>query len=126
MWQLEQVELQLADHIKPAYLGEFSKTWAAHSHEVVETFDLTAVDTIPAATESLVELLGMQAVEGSGAPKSTHVHTLLLQGILFGGAKVLAKVRMGVTSGSPGVAIEMAVRSDDADASQIVVSALSA
>lgn len=75
------------------------------------------------ACASIIDLLGMQALEDSALPKSASVHTLLLSGTFLGGIKVLARCRM-TFSNATGVAFELAVRSQDPNVAQIVLSAI--
>lgn len=76
-----------------------------------------------AACTSIIDLLGMQALEDSALPKSNTVHTLILSGMFIGGVKVLARSRM-TFSPATGVAFELAVRSEDENVSQIVLGAI--
>ncbi|CAG8752862.1 3608_t:CDS:2, partial [Dentiscutata heterogama] len=91
--------------------------------QVVGTFALTAAKSLKAACTTLIELLGMSAVENTGTPQSSSVHTLLLSGIFLGGVEVLAKSRM-TFSPSSGVTMELSVRSSSQETSRIVISAV--
>lgn len=76
------------------------------------------------ACDSIIDLLGMQPLEGTESPKNNSVHTLLLSGTFLDGSKVLAKCRMTFNTSS-GVAFELAVRSEDVNVSQIIILAIS-
>ena len=65
----------------------------------------------------------MEPLEDSALPKSNAAHILLLAGTFVGGSKVLTRCRMTFSSAA-GVAFELAVRSDDINVSQIVLSAI--
>jgi coatomer protein complex subunit gamma len=66
----------------------------------------------------------MEPLGGSEVPSSTSVHTLNLSGLVCGGGgKVLARSRMTFAAGQ-GVTMELAVRAEQADAAQLVISAI--
>lgn len=76
-----------------------------------------------AACSTLIELLGMCAVENTETPQSSTVHTLLLSGTYLGGQSVLAKNRM-TYSHSTGVTMELSVRSTSEEISRTVIGAV--
>jgi len=122
-YTLEAIELSLADYILPSYLGEFPKVWKelGETNQVVETFTFSAFNSLQNAISSLLDLLGMKPVDNTDQIKSTSVHTLLLSGIFYGGIKSLARVRMGYRA-NQGVTMEISVRSESEEASQIIMS----
>ncbi|KAI9102708.1 adaptin N terminal region-domain-containing protein [Phlyctochytrium arcticum] len=107
---LEDVELRAWED-----LGEAS--------EVTETYSLTNVASIKAATQNLMQLLGMMACDGTDDVKDkATTHTLLLSGIHVGGAKVACRCRMLL--GGDGVTLEVTARSTDTELAQRVVDAV--
>ncbi|KAF0485587.1 Coatomer, gamma subunit [Gigaspora margarita] len=122
---VEDVELVTGDYVLPTYISDFQGAWdkLGEDGQVVETFALTASKSLKAACTTLIELLGMSAVENTGTPQSSSVHTLLLSGIFFGGVEVLAKSRM-TFSPSTGVTMELSVRSSSQEISRTVISAV--
>ncbi|CAG8661732.1 20790_t:CDS:10, partial [Racocetra persica] len=122
---VEDVELVTGDYVLPTYTSDFQGAWdkLGEDGQVVETFALTAAKSLKAACTTLIELLGMSAVENTGTPQSSSVHTLLLSGICLGGVEVLAKSRM-TFSPSTGVTMELSVRSSSQEISRIVISAV--
>jgi len=115
---LEDVELTLADYMIPSYVPDFNSSWdndLANAEEVVETYNLTAATSIRAAVSSVLEHLGMSAVQGSDVVKDkATTHALYLVGRFSGGILALAKVRMAFDSSS-GVTLRIEVRSESRD-----------
>ncbi|KAI9312096.1 adaptin N terminal region-domain-containing protein [Dichotomocladium elegans] len=125
-YQVEDVEVAISDYIRPSYLSNFTEEWEGLSeNQVVETFalDKEKAPSLKVACSSIIDLLGMQALEDSALPKSNSLHTLLLSGTFLGGSKVLARCRMTFANAT-GVAVELAVRSQDSVISEIVLSAI--
>ncbi|CAO3587908.1 unnamed protein product [Absidia cylindrospora] len=124
-YQVEDVEMLISDYIRPNYTSQFTQEWDALENELIETFalDKEKAPSLKAACVSILDLLGMQALEDSALPKSATVHTLLMAGTFLGGIKVLARCRM-TFSNATGVAFELAVRSQDTFTTQMVLSAI--
>lgn len=77
-----------------------------------------------AACDSIVEILGMDALGGSQNPGNAPVHTMQLSGLLVGGGgKVLVRCRMTFSRGE-GVTLELAVRAEKQAACDLVVAAI--
>ncbi|KAF8323388.1 Coatomer, gamma subunit [Clavulina sp. PMI_390] len=125
-YQLEEAELSAGtDYIVPSYVS-FSSEWdrLAEGATAVETFALSAMESIKAACDSIIEILNMEALGGSENPTSSSVHTLTLSGIVAGGGgKVLVRARMTFASGQ-GVTLELGVRAEQQSACDLVVSAI--
>lgn len=151
-YQVEDIEVTTSDYIRPAYISDFNQTFEAlgTEHEVIDTFALDKekasslkgkenhtsthnwslnwyTNTIIvhlAACTSIIELLGMQALESSESPKNNSVHILLLSGTFLDGTQVLARCKMTFNQNT-GVAFELSIRSQDINVSQIVLLAIS-
>ncbi|KAK9897067.1 coatomer subunit gamma [Cystobasidium minutum MCA 4210] len=124
-YQTEDVELSAGDYITPSY-ATFATEWdrLRSGSTATETFALTALDSLKAACDSLIEILNMEPLGGTESPASTSVHTLNLSGIVCGGGgKVLARSRMTYASGQ-GVTMELSVRAEQEGAAQLVISAI--
>ncbi|KAF7728890.1 coatomer subunit gamma [Apophysomyces ossiformis] len=125
-YQVEDVEVLTSDYIRSTYVSNFTEEWEnLAENEAIETFalDKEKAPSLKAACTAIIDLVGMQALEDSALPKSNSVHTLLLAGTFINGEVVLARCRMTFNSSS-GVAFELAVRSQDANISHIVLSAI--
>ncbi|GAB5592979.1 coatomer subunit gamma [Umbelopsis nana] len=125
-YQVEDIDVLTGDYIQPTYISDFTEKWLEFAEtEALETFALEKdkAPSLKAACTSIIDLLGMQALEDSALPKSNTVHTLILSGMFIGGVKVLARSRM-TFSPATGVAFELAVRSEDENVSQIVLGAI--
>lgn len=151
-YQVEDIEVTTSDYIRSSYVSDFAGEFEGLSdNEAIDTFALDkekahnlkskkkqeynsfciksfffpfSFSIVAGACDSIIDLLGMQPLEGSESPKNNSVHTLLLSGTFLDGSKVLAKCRMTFNT-STGVAFELAVRSEDVNVSQIVLLAIS-
>ncbi|KAI9281944.1 adaptin N terminal region-domain-containing protein [Sporodiniella umbellata] len=126
-YQVEDIEVTTSDYVRPSYISDFAEEFESLSdNEVVDTFalDKEKAHNLQSACDSIIDLLGMQPLEGSESPKNTNVHTLLLSGTFLDGSKVLSRCRMTFNTGV-GVAFELTVRSEDMNVSQIVLLAIS-
>ncbi|KAG8732322.1 coatomer subunit gamma [Ceratobasidium sp. 414] len=124
-YNLEDVEVSAGgDWIVPSYAA-FNAEWERlGAVEVVETFALGAMESIKAACDSLIEILGMEPLGGTEVPTSKSVHTLQLSGLVVGGGgKVLARCRMTYAAGD-GVTLELGVRAEKEEAARLVVGAI--
>ncbi|ETW86850.1 hypothetical protein HETIRDRAFT_468518 [Heterobasidion irregulare TC 32-1] len=125
-YQLEEVELSAGgDYIVPSYVN-FSAEWdrLRGGATATETFSLSAMESIKAACDSIVEILNMEPLGGSHNPTSTSVHTLQVSGLLTGGGgKILVRCRMTYSHGQ-GVTLELGVRAEKQEACSLVLAAI--
>ncbi|CDZ96709.1 coatomer subunit gamma [Phaffia rhodozyma] len=124
-YQIEELELGAADYIVPSYVT-FATEWERlkGGQNSTETFGLASSQSLKAACDSLIEVLGMEPLGGTELPTSTSVHTLNLSGLVAGGGgKVLARSRMTFSTGD-GVTLELAVRAEKESAVGLVLSAI--
>ncbi|KAF9469702.1 coatomer subunit gamma [Collybia nuda] len=125
-YQLEEVELSAGgDYIIPNYVT-FGSEWdrLRSAPSATETFSLSAMESIKAACDSIIEVLNMDPLGGTETPTSTSVHTLQLSGLVIGGAgKVLVRCRMTFSRGE-GVTLELGVRAEKQEACDLVVAAV--
>ncbi|BGO90755.1 hypothetical protein NBRC10512_002867 [Rhodotorula toruloides] len=124
-YSLEELDLGAADYIVPSYAA-FATEWdrLRSGATAQETFALTALDSLKTACDSVIEILGMEALGGTEAPTSPTVHTLNMSGLVAGGGgKVLARARMTFQTGK-GVTMELTVRAEQEGAAQLVVNAI--
>ena len=125
-YQVEDVDVVVGDYIIPAYITDFEKAWQdlGETHQVVETYALTAVASIKTATESVINILGMHACQQSGDVKDrATTHQLLLTGTFVGGISAACRCRMAF-SPNTGVALEISVRSGNAVVSNKIANAI--
>jgi coatomer protein complex subunit gamma len=124
-YALESVDVGLKDYVTPLFVGDFEKNWNENKNgEVVETYSLTAVQSIKgmksfllylAAVSTVVELLGMDPINETGTLQrdTQTTHTLLLAGqVLIEGGKMercLVRCRMAYDPSS-GVTMEIGAR----------------
>lgn len=124
-YSLEELDLGAADYIVPSYAA-FATEWdrLRSGATAQETFALTALDSLKTACDSVIEILGMEALGGTEAPTSPTVHTLNMSGLVAGGGgKVLARARMTFQTGK-GVTMELTVRAEEEGAAQLVINAI--
>ncbi|KAG8219412.1 coatomer subunit gamma [Butyriboletus roseoflavus] len=126
-YQLEEVELTAGgDYIIPSY-SSFSSEWDRLRSGAIatETFSLTAMESIKAACDSIIDILNMEPLGGTETPSSASVHTLQLSGLVAGGGgKALVRCRMTFSKGQ-GVTLELGVRAEQESACALIVSAIS-
>ncbi|KAL9716375.1 coatomer subunit gamma [Leucoagaricus gongylophorus] len=125
-YQLEEVELTAGgDYIIPSY-ATFGAEWdrLRSGPNATETFALSAMDSLKAACDSIIEVLNMEALGGTETPSSTSVHTLQLSGLVAGGGgKVLVRCRMTYSRGE-GVTLELGVRAEKQEICDLVLAAV--
>jgi len=125
-YQVEEVELSAgSDYIVPSY-SSFGSEWdrLRSAPSATETFALSAMESLKAACDSIIEVLNMEPLGGSEAPSSTSVHTLQLSGLVIGGAgKVLVRCRMTFSRGQ-GVTLELSVRAEKQEVCDLVLAAV--
>ncbi|CEP19374.1 hypothetical protein [Parasitella parasitica] len=125
-YQVEEIDLLTSDYIRPTYVSNFDEEFQTYAQgEAIETLalDREKAPSLQAACTAIIDLLGMQPLDDTSLPRNPNIHTLIMAGTFLTGEKVLARCRMTFNSSS-GVAFEMAVRSQDATISQIVLSAI--
>jgi coatomer protein complex subunit gamma len=141
-YSLEEVELSAADYIVPSY-ASFQSEWDRLTEATAtETFALSAMESVkgqshfwsvgssvtltvvPAACNSIVEILNMEPLGGTENPTSSTLHTLQLSGLVTGGAgKVLVRCRMTFAAGQ-GVNLELGVHAEKQEACDLVIAAI--
>ncbi|KAF8167428.1 adaptin N terminal region-domain-containing protein [Crassisporium funariophilum] len=125
-YQVEEVELSAGgDYIVPSY-ATFGAEWdrLRSAPSATETFALSAMESLKAACDSIIEVLNMEPLGGSEVPSSTSVHTLQLSGLVIGGGgKVLVRSRMTYSRGQ-GVTLELAVRAEKQEVCDLVLAAV--
>jgi len=125
-YQLEEVELSAGgDYIIPSY-ASFDAEWKKLESGAIatETFSLSAMESLKAACDSIIEVLHMEPLGGSQTPASASVHTLQLSGLVTGGGgKVLVRSRMTFAKGQ-GVTLELGVRAESEAVCNLVLAAV--
>ncbi|TFK77539.1 coatomer subunit gamma [Pluteus cervinus] len=125
-YQLEEVELSAGgDYIVPSYVT-FGAEWdrLKGAPNATETFALSSMESLKAACDSIIEVLGMEPLGGSETPASASVHTLQLSGLVpGGGGKVLVRCRMTFSRGQ-GVTLELGVRAEKQEVCNLVLAAV--
>ncbi|KAJ3266575.1 coatomer subunit gamma [Chytriomyces hyalinus] len=123
---IEDLELTTADYIQPVMTLDFKNKWEnlGQEHEQVETFELSAVPSVKAAVTQIIEVLGMDACDGTGSvQEKAATHQLLLSGMFVGGVNVLVRCRMAFDASS-GVTLEIAARCTDAELCERIVNSI--
>lgn len=120
-YQIEDLELNGADYVVPAYAGSFDNVWEqSNGDSAVETLQLSNIKSIADATEQLTKTLSLQPLDGTDVALSTSTHTLKLYGKTITGGKVAANVRMAY-SAKTGVTMKIEVRSEEEGVAALVV-----
>jgi coatomer protein complex subunit gamma len=127
-YQLEDMEVKEGDFMRTSEdvgLVEFRRQWETlgESAESVKKYSL-GLETLQAAVDAVVELLGMTACEKSGkVADGARSHTVNLAGTYFGDVPVLARAAFLLDT-KPAVTLKIAVRSKDSHISQLLVNAI--
>lgn len=123
-YQIEDLDLNGADYVVPAYAGSFDNVWEqANVDSATETMQLANMKSIADATEQLITMLSLQPLEGSDVALSTSTHTLKLYGKTITGGKVAVHVRMAY-SAKTGVTMKIEARSEEEGVAALVIGAV--
>nr|XP_026695163.1 coatomer subunit gamma-2 isoform X2 [Ciona intestinalis] len=123
-YALEDVDISVADHVQKILKSNFGSSWdeLGGDHELEDTYALSNLNTLQDAVRDIMKYLGMQACERSDkVPDGKSAHTLFLAGVYRGGHDVLARAKLVLKDG---VTMQLTVRSSDADAAQVITSAV--
>ncbi|CAL8071918.1 unnamed protein product [Calicophoron daubneyi] len=135
-YQLEDLNIELCDHIQRILKSNFSLAWQDLNpeSEVEETYVLTKHKTIKRTIQQVIELLGLQPCDRTDqmAMETKSSHALLLSGIFRGGFEVLARCKLacavpqGTDDGldSQGITLQIVVRSTSKVISQVIADAI--
>lgn len=120
-YPLEDLEISTSDFMAKVTVPDFRKAWETmgNGNEVLEKFSLQFRKMEDAAV-AVIDFLGMQPCDGTGAVKpDSKTHMLHMSGAFVGGQQVLARAQISM-QGESGVILKIAVRSDDATVSRMV------
>ena len=129
-YPLEDAEIVIGDFMAKRSLGDFRRSWEQMDSEaeVREQFALQ-FKKLEDAVKAVLDLLGMQAVDGTeivptgeGAKRT---HTLHLSGVFAGGVSVLARAQLQIDEQVAGVILKIMVRSPNQSLSELVCSSIS-
>lgn len=125
---LEEVEVQLGDHIQGVTKANFAAVWetSGEENEVEETYSLTTYDGLQDAVLGLLKFLSMAPCEHTekiAAGKSSH--TLLLSGKFRTGQDVVAKVRLALDPSDNSVTMNIIVRGEEKEICEVIANAIS-
>jgi len=127
-YQLEDIEVVEHDFMKPGEdigLVHFRSQWEGltESNEIVKKYSL-GLDSLQAAVNAVIELLGMQPCENSGiVPEGARSHAVNLTGIFYGDVPVLARAGF-MTDTKHGVTLKIAVRSQKPQINAMLTNAI--
>merc|ERR1711872_115020 len=122
-YQLEDIDVTVADHVSRVMKGNFGAAWEeiGEEFELEDTFQLP-FKTMEEAVKNIVTYLGLQPCERSDkVAEGRSSHTLLLSGMFRGGFEVLVRAKLAL---SDGVAMQLTVRSQDQAVSEIMATAV--
>jgi len=122
-YPLEDLPISTSDFMAKVSVGDFRRAWeqVGNDNEVLHKFALQFKE-LDAAVFSIIDLLGMQACDGTATIKPNSAgkpHMLHLSGVFVGGKSVLARAQIGLEK-SGGVILKIAVRSEEEGVSQLV------
>jgi coatomer subunit gamma len=122
-YPVEDLEIATSDFMAKVTVPDFRKAWEAmgNENEVLEKFSLqfkSTEDTVAA----VLDFLGMQPCDGTATVKPSAAgkpHMLHLSGVFVGGQQVLSRAQIAMQAS--GAVLKVAVRSEDASVSRMVV-----
>ena len=122
-YALEDFTVSTSDYIAKVAVPDFRKAWEdlGDDSEILEKFVLQ-FKSQDAAVLAVLVLLGMHACDNTekfaptGKPQILH-----LSGIFVGGKSVLVRARLSIQKDISGVVLQLAVRSEDALVSRLVL-----
>uniref|UniRef100_A0A0P4WGI3 Coatomer subunit gamma n=1 Tax=Scylla olivacea TaxID=85551 RepID=A0A0P4WGI3_SCYOL len=123
-YTLEDVEITVADHVQRAARSNFAAGWEelGATNELEDTFALSAMSTLEEAVTQITQFLGMHPCDRSDRiPEGKSSHTLYLAGTYRGGHEVLVRAKLALADG---VTMQLTVRSDDPEVSEVIASAV--
>lgn len=123
-YTLEDVEISVADHVQRAARSNFAAGWEelGATNELEDTFALSAMSTLEEAVTQITQFLGMHPCDRSDRiPEGKSSHTLYLAGTYRGGHEVLVRAKLALADG---VTMQLTVRSDDPEVSEVIASAV--
>lgn len=129
-YAIDSLELGLGDYVKYRDVIDFGRDWTELGNEHVETLELPSMRTVSEAVKAVMGLVGIRAHRGTDRVDMSaagSVHTLLMTGTLLlpsfpEGAPFALRARFAMAQS--GVAVEMAVRATDIDASMAIMNAV--
>jgi len=122
-YQLEDLEITFGDFIQRVNKTNFRNAWEdlGETNELEDTYELSAMKSLPEAIKQIVQHLGMQPCERSDkVPDGKSAHQLLMAGVYRGGFEVLAMAKLVLPSPEEGVTMQLTVRSENSDVSELL------
>ncbi|GAX22656.1 hypothetical protein FisN_17Lh149 [Fistulifera solaris] len=121
-YPVEDLEISTSDFMAKVAVPDFKKAWdtVGNDNEVLNKFALQ-FKKMEDAVAAVLDFLGMQPCDGTGVVKpGGKPHMLHLSGVFVTGQQVLARAQIAMQGENGGVVLKIAVRSDDAEVSQLV------
>jgi len=122
-YQLEDLDVAFGDFMQRVNKTNFRNAWEelGEANELEDTYELTAIKSLPEAIKQILQHLGMQPCERSDkVPDGKSSHQLLMSGVFRGGFEVLAIAKLVLPSPEEGVTMQLTVRSENPDVSELV------
>jgi len=121
---LEDLEVTMADFVQRIMKGNFAAAWdeLGPTNELEDTYELSSMKSLEEAVKQIVQYLGLQPCERSDKiQEGKSSHALLLSGVFRGGIDVLVRAKLAL---SDGVNMQLTVRSQDPDVSELITSTI--
>jgi len=134
-YPLEDVELKTSDYVAGVAVPDFKGAWASlgSTNEILEKYALQ-FDSIPAAVDGILRILGMRPCDGTGVVKGSasvpggggKPHMLHASGMFLGGGQILVRAQVAEAKNADGsIVLKIAVRSDKPDIPRTIVDCIS-
>jgi coatomer protein complex subunit gamma len=119
---LEDLDLTVADFVQRTMKANFGAAWEeiGATNELEDTYALSNMKTLEEAVKNILQFLGLQPCERSDkVPEGKSSHTLVMAGVFRGGHEILVRAKLAL---SDGVTMQLTVRSENADVSELITS----
>jgi coatomer protein complex subunit gamma len=130
-YQINDIEITAGDYMKKVFVTNFAERWESlgADSEAIVTFALTTAKSIKDSVVQILGYLGMQAIDRTDeVPEKRTKHILYASGEHMSAPGQPALARARIKTNAPelggGVAVELTVRSTDADLSAALANAL--
>lgn len=126
-YTLEDLSLDLSDHVQRCLKANFSGSWEelSEEEEAQETYSLDKCKTLEETVKLIVDHLGLQPCDRTDkVTPGKSSHQLLLSGVFRGGHEVLVRCKLAQVPGKEGVTAHITVRCADEVVRTLIVDAI--
>ncbi|KAJ0399805.1 hypothetical protein P43SY_002950 [Pythium insidiosum] len=122
-YPMENFEITASDMIAKVAVSDFGSAWEhIGDHAELKGSFALRYKSLVEGVAAVIDNLGMQPCGNTAVPEpKAKAHVLFLSGVFVGGIKALVKSRILLDDQSGGMILQMAVRSESDDVSQMIM-----